>query len=86
MLASVKTAEDAIRLANEVKYIHSQGGFEIRNWVSNSKTVLQSLGEEDVEKKNLDLTAEVATEKVLGLWWCTEEDTFTYKIGWTRSF
>lgn len=84
MLVSVETEEEAIRTAQQVKYIHSQGGFEIRNWISNSPAVLQSLGEEDTETKNLDLSAEMATEKVLGLWWCTENDTLTYRVGWTR--
>lgn len=31
MLVSVKSEKEAIRIANQVKEIHSQGGFEIRN-------------------------------------------------------
>ncbi|XP_062541898.1 uncharacterized protein LOC134209893 [Armigeres subalbatus] len=84
MLVSVETEEEAILLAHQVKYVHSHGGFEIRNWISNSPAVLQSLGEIDTKTKNLDVSAELATEKVLGLWWCTQKDTFTFKIGWTR--
>ncbi|XP_062714222.1 uncharacterized protein LOC134290992 [Aedes albopictus] len=84
MLVSVKTEKEAITLANQVKYVHSQGGFEIRNWISNSPAVMRSLGEDEAKIKNLDLSAEMATEKVLGLWWCTEKDTLTYKVGWTR--
>ncbi|XP_065083544.1 uncharacterized protein LOC135705687 [Ochlerotatus camptorhynchus] len=84
MLVSVSTEKEAVHLANQVKYVHSQGGFEIRNWICNSPAVLKSLGEDDAKVKNLDLTAEVATEKVLGLWWCTDKDTFTFKVGWTR--
>lgn len=84
MLVSVKTESEAIHLAKQVKYVHAQGGFEIHNWVSNSPAVLQSLGEGDTKTKNLDLTAEAATEKVLGLWWCTDKDTFTFQVSWTR--
>ncbi|XP_062714304.1 uncharacterized protein LOC134291053 [Aedes albopictus] len=84
MLVSVKTEKEAVRMVEQVKYIHSQGGFEIRNWISNSSAVLRSLGEDDAKTKNLDLSSEMATEKVLGLWWCTEKDTLTYKICWTR--
>ncbi|XP_062538448.1 uncharacterized protein LOC134206736 [Armigeres subalbatus] len=84
MLVSVETEEEAILLAHQVKYVHSHGGFEIRNWISNSPAVLKSLGEIDTKTKNLDVSAELATEKVLGLWWCTQKDTFTFKIGWTR--
>lgn len=45
MLTSVNTEQEAIQLANDVRYIHHQGGFHMRNWVSNSSTVLEALGE-----------------------------------------
>ena len=41
MLESVDTIKEAIQLAQDVKYIHKNGGFKIRNWVSNSKPVLK---------------------------------------------
>ncbi|XP_062703000.1 uncharacterized protein LOC134285705 [Aedes albopictus] len=84
MLVSVATEEEAIQLAQEVKQVHAEGGFEIRNWVSNSKRVIQALQEDRTEKKNLDATSEISQEKVLGMWWCTDSDTFTYKVGWNR--
>lgn len=84
MLLSIESEEAAIQVAQDVKFVHSQGGFEIRNWISNSQTVIAALGENETTDKCLDLSAEVSTEKVLGLWWCTESDTFTYKVGWNR--
>ncbi|XP_062703946.1 uncharacterized protein LOC134286352 [Aedes albopictus] len=84
MLVSVATDEEAIELAQQVKKVHAEGGFEIRNWVSNSKRVADSLEKNYTEEKNLDLSTELATEKVLGMWWCTDLDTFTYKVGWSR--
>ncbi|XP_055616565.1 uncharacterized protein LOC129762368 [Toxorhynchites rutilus septentrionalis] len=33
MLTSVDTEEQAIKLANEVRYVHQQGGFHMRNWI-----------------------------------------------------
>ncbi|XP_058816141.1 uncharacterized protein LOC131679426 [Topomyia yanbarensis] len=84
MLVSVETEEEAISLAQEVKLVHSKGGFEIRNWISNSGRVLAALKEETIEEKNLDLSSEMAPEKVLGMWWCTSSDAFTYKVGWSR--
>ncbi|XP_065076509.1 uncharacterized protein LOC135700047 [Ochlerotatus camptorhynchus] len=84
MLVSVETEDEAIQLAQQVKKVHSKGGFEIRNWISNSKRAVEALQEEHTEEKNLDLSPELATEKVLGMWWCTDSDTFTYKVGWTR--
>ncbi|XP_062708631.1 uncharacterized protein LOC134288289 [Aedes albopictus] len=84
MLVSVESEETAIQLAQEVKHVHAQGGFEIRNWISNSRAVIEGLGQPETTTKNLDLCSAISTEKVLGLWWCTESDTFTYKVGWTR--
>ncbi|XP_058827942.1 uncharacterized protein LOC131687869 [Topomyia yanbarensis] len=84
MLVSVDTEEKAIKLAQDVAFVHSQGGFEIRNWASNSQSVLKALQENNTTDKNLDLSPEIATEKVLGMWWCTEADVFTFKVGWDR--
>lgn len=84
MLVSVATEEEAIELAQQVKKVHAEGGFEIRNWLSNSKRVVNALDENHTEEKSLDLSTELATEKVLGMWWCTDLDTFTYKVGWDR--
>ncbi|XP_062538519.1 uncharacterized protein LOC134206806 [Armigeres subalbatus] len=90
MLASTETEAEAIELANSVKYIHAQGGFDIRNWVSNSTEVLKALGEKPMNEMALNIVAEYATEKVLvdlvvlGMWWNTSTDCFIYKICWTR--
>ncbi|XP_055632708.1 uncharacterized protein LOC129773155 [Toxorhynchites rutilus septentrionalis] len=82
---STDTPEHAIRLAREVSQVHSAGGFEIRNWVSNSQQVLSALKEGSMTEKNMDLTTgPMATEKVLGMCWCTKSDEFIYKIGWNR--
>ncbi|XP_058826902.1 uncharacterized protein LOC131686906 [Topomyia yanbarensis] len=84
MLVSVCTEQEAIQLAQQVNRVHAEGGFEIRNWISNSKQVVHALEEKQTEEKNLDLSPELSTEKVLGMWWCTDSDTFTYKVGWSR--
>ncbi|XP_053691802.1 uncharacterized protein LOC128740289 [Sabethes cyaneus] len=79
MLSSVETEEEALQLAKDVRYVHAEAGFEIRNWLSNSKRVLREL-EATAGEKSLNLSSEMATEKVLGLWWCTATDTFTFKV------
>ncbi|XP_062556741.1 uncharacterized protein LOC134221566 [Armigeres subalbatus] len=85
MLISFATEEEAIQVAKDVRHVHAQGGFEIRNWISNSREVVDALQEHNAdEEKSLDLSAELATEKVLGMWWNTVADAFTYKIGWKR--
>ncbi|XP_055528075.1 uncharacterized protein LOC129720610 [Wyeomyia smithii] len=80
MLTSVENEDDAIELAKQVKRIHSRGGFEIRNWASNSRKVLSAMGEEQVPEKSMDIASEMAYEKVLGMWWSTSTDNFTYKM------
>ncbi|XP_062556893.1 uncharacterized protein LOC134221721 [Armigeres subalbatus] len=84
MLVSVDSEEQAIQLAKDVRYVHQQGGFVIRNWISNSRKVLAALHEVGISEKCLDLSSELATEKVLGMWWNTTDDVFTYKVGWNR--
>ncbi|XP_055603799.1 uncharacterized protein LOC129752034 [Uranotaenia lowii] len=80
MLIATETVEEAICLAKEVRYIHAQAGFEMRNWVSNSPEVLETLNGTSGNEKNLNYDAELSTEKVLGMWWCTISDSFTFKL------
>ncbi|XP_065095601.1 uncharacterized protein LOC135717439 [Ochlerotatus camptorhynchus] len=79
MLSSVETEQEAIKLAKDVRFVHAQAGFEIRNWLSNSSRVLREL-EAMPGEKSLSMLSEMGTEKVLGLWWCTATDTFTFKL------
>ncbi|XP_055844833.1 uncharacterized protein LOC129911149 [Episyrphus balteatus] len=80
LMDSVATEEEAIQLAKEVRFVHSQGGFKIRNWISNSTSVLKALNAEPTDSKDLNIDVELTTEKVLGMWWCTSVDCFTYKL------
>ncbi|XP_065075283.1 uncharacterized protein LOC135699027 [Ochlerotatus camptorhynchus] len=84
MLISVASEKEAIQTAKDVRHVHAQGGFEIRNWISNSRRVTLALQEENTKEKSLDLSSELSTEKVLGMWWNTTTDSFTYKVGWNR--
>ncbi|XP_065094629.1 uncharacterized protein LOC135715158 [Ochlerotatus camptorhynchus] len=80
MLSSVESEAEAVKLAQNVRYIHAEGGFEIRGWLSNSKKVVDSMGEQRAPEKDLNKTGELVTEKVLGMWWNTINDTLTFKI------
>ncbi|XP_055527326.1 uncharacterized protein LOC129719942 [Wyeomyia smithii] len=52
----------------------------MRNWISNSPSVVEAMKEKKTVEKSLNLAVELGTEKVLGMWWCTLTDTFTYKL------
>lgn len=82
LLESLESEEEAIQLAKDVINIHQRAGFNIRNWVSNSEKVSSSLlqGNEPEAKKTLQISTEPAIEKVLGMWWETSTDDFTYSL------
>lgn len=81
LLCSVDTTDEAIRLAKDVKYIHRQGGFHIRNWCSNRTEVLNALEEAgNFAEKNLAIDAEGKFEKVLGIFWEQRGDTINFRI------
>lgn len=60
------TPEEAAELAVQVRIIHARGGFEMRNWVSNSEEVLEKLGESGATSPRLlKSTSEAKWERVL---------------------
>ncbi|XP_055590152.1 uncharacterized protein LOC129742295 [Uranotaenia lowii] len=76
---SVDSTEEAVQRAREVRMIHLRGGFQIRNWVSNSQLFLENIGETSTndsvlfrENKNTD------TERVLGISWDPKADFFYF--------
>ncbi|XP_062557815.1 uncharacterized protein LOC134222672 [Armigeres subalbatus] len=77
---SVDTVEEAIQRANEVRYVHSCGGFRIRNWVSNSNAFLQAVGEQSGESAvHFSENKAAEYERVLGVVWDTIEDVFCFE-------
>ncbi|XP_055589370.1 uncharacterized protein LOC129741647 [Uranotaenia lowii] len=80
-LDSRNTEEEIIRLVEEVKYVHSQGGFEIRNFVSNSTIVLSEIGEVNAPpSKDLGLLTSEKALSVLGIRWFPKLDIFTFTL------
>lgn len=80
-LDSLNTENEAVQLARDVKLVHSRAGFHMRNWMSNSPTVLCELGETSASiEKTFILADELQSEKVLGMWWCPQSDSFSYHI------
>ncbi|XP_065354596.1 uncharacterized protein LOC135949062 [Calliphora vicina] len=67
-----------IQLSQNVKHIHAEGGFEMRNWISNSKGVLNALNSNLSQSNKCISDPDSQYEKVLGLWWLPESDEFTF--------
>ncbi|XP_037040280.1 uncharacterized protein LOC119077203 [Bradysia coprophila] len=88
LLDCCHSVEDAIKLAKDVKHINLQGGFETKNFLSNSKEVLKSIGERNVQSsnKNLNINTDLTlgTERVLGMFWNADTDSFTYSLKYTK--
>ena len=75
---SVDSEKSAIELALQVKKIHFEGGFQIRNWTSNSTKILEALKTERPEQITFSLSQ---NEKVLGMYWDSYKDNFKYIAG-----
>lgn len=78
--------EDAIRITKEVIEIHRQGGFELRNFISNSHTVTDVLnnGENSSNSLSMDINCEQSAEKILGMHWLVDSDSFTFRLKFSR--
>lgn len=82
-LKSVATEEKAVILARDIRVLCNRGGFHLTKWSSNSRTVLSSIPEEEraTDVKDLDLDSGLLPmERALGILWCTENDTFNFRI------
>ncbi|XP_065095026.1 uncharacterized protein LOC135716294 [Ochlerotatus camptorhynchus] len=78
-LDSADSVDEAIERAKQVRYIHSQAGFELHHWVSNSDACLADLGESEVEERiPLHDSKDSKTARVLGIIWCPKQDVFTF--------
>ncbi|XP_055604694.1 uncharacterized protein LOC129752929 [Uranotaenia lowii] len=77
-LDCANTEDEAIVRAKQMQYIHHQGGFELHGWISNSSEVLRALGALPSEEVSLSEPSSSGTERVLGIIWKPQEDTFTF--------
>ncbi|XP_055633071.1 uncharacterized protein LOC129773484 [Toxorhynchites rutilus septentrionalis] len=81
-LGRFDSVDEAVEVSTEVKTVHGRAGFQIRNWLSNSKEVVQRLGENMTEhSKQFNIDKSNVCGGVLGLKWSTEEDVFRFTFG-----
>ncbi|XP_062537863.1 uncharacterized protein LOC134206188 [Armigeres subalbatus] len=80
-LDSFSSWEEVERISHDVRTIHQNGGFHLRNWLSNSAEVLHGLNEEVLEgSKNLCLSTTDNSDRVLGLLWQTTNDELRFSM------
>ena len=82
-LTAVASEEQAIALSQSLRALCMRGRFKLTKWVSNSRRVLSCIpaDERAAEVKDLDLSKDaLPTERALGVQWCTDTDTFKFRV------
>ncbi|TDH06297.1 hypothetical protein EPR50_G00132240 [Perca flavescens] len=82
-LKSMPSEAEAMALVGNLTAVCQLGGFQLLKWVSNSRSVLESIDAEKraKEMKGLDFDRDnLPVERILGLQWCAETDTFRFKM------
>ena len=74
---SVHTVREAEQLTAGKDNVLSQGGFQVKGWLSNQPLRKEKEGQRETSVKLLQCTAE---EKILGTIWNHTEDVFTFKF------
>ncbi|XP_063533651.1 uncharacterized protein LOC134743949 [Cydia strobilella] len=80
---SIETIDEAINTVDDVLRIHASGGFNMRNLMSNSKELLRHLPEDKLAPGGVKFLAdnkEEQLERVLGVNWDPEADTFAFSM------
>ena len=84
-LDSCNAVEEAISRAHQIAHVHRKGGFEIRNWMSNSSEMLDSLPPGAVAQRGAELAfGEEELARVLGVICSPESDIFTFTTNFPR--
>uniref|UniRef100_A0AAG5DIV5 Integrase catalytic domain-containing protein n=1 Tax=Anopheles atroparvus TaxID=41427 RepID=A0AAG5DIV5_ANOAO len=82
-LDSFTDISEARETVRQVIEVHKKGGFEIRNFISNSKELLKTI---PAERKSIEnpivmfKQKECNVEKVLGVYWDKQNDQIGYKV------
>lgn len=76
-LASVASEEKAISLYAVLRAICAKNGFRLTKLVSNNRSLLASVPEEEKAKEDRDI---LPIKRTLGVQWCVRSDAFKFCI------
>ncbi|XP_043861898.1 uncharacterized protein LOC122756444 [Drosophila santomea] len=82
LIDSYTDDSEAIEVTSKVRDIHAEGGFTIRNWISNSTAILKHFGEWQIAEQHPKELG--GPEKVLGMYWEPSNDVFKYTFRFAR--
>ena len=82
-LKSLPTEGETSQLASDLRALLLRGDFRLTKWFSNNRRVLETIpvDEHAKEAKTLDLGKDgLPVERVLGVKWSVESDTFSFNV------
>jgi hypothetical protein len=81
---SMNSECELIELVKDVIDIHASGGFHIRNFISNSTKLLNSISQDKLSSSAVkaisDDKGDATVERVLGLKWTPDDDNFIFQL------
>ncbi|XP_063634912.1 uncharacterized protein LOC134806330 [Cydia splendana] len=85
-IQSLPDEETAIKMVSTISKIHAEGGFEIRNWTSNSTSVLDSVPNETLGTAavKFKMDQQFEGERTLGLIWFPATDELGFDVSLKR--
>ncbi|XP_073950071.1 uncharacterized protein [Choristoneura fumiferana] len=85
-IQSLPDEATAVQMVRDVTNIHKEGGFEIRNWTSNSLAVLNSIPEETLGTAavRFKIDQQYEGERTLGLLWYPGTDELGFDVSLKR--
>ncbi|XP_060801917.1 uncharacterized protein LOC132902105 [Amyelois transitella] len=81
---SLPDVSSAVKMVNDILYINQQGGFLMRNWLSNSVDVLRGTPKETLNEKAVKFNIEGQSERTLGLLWYPATDMLGFDLSFKR--
>lgn len=78
------SVEEAKRISKQVRRICQEGGFELRNFISNSPEVRKSFTDDESALKDMNLVGGEHREKILGMYWNVDSDEFLFDFKFHR--
>ncbi|XP_017476633.1 PREDICTED: uncharacterized protein LOC108366682 [Rhagoletis zephyria] len=80
------TVDEAIQITEQVVWVHKQGGFELKRFVSNSEQLTKRMNNKEERPSYLKLDRDNAGifQKVLGLQWDTINDVFRLVLSFAK--
>jgi hypothetical protein len=87
MLTGADTAEDVVKIRQQVTSVLADGQFELRKWAANSETMIPVESSVEIADSqngliNFDKSGEA---KTLGIYWNCKSDLLKYEVTQTRS-